>query len=90
MHASIPTLGFPNGSRRSGGRRCERTRTVLLMSSSNEQKAGYWLDLAAYDLETADVMLRGKRYLYVGFMCHQVVEKSLKGTTWALRGVEPE
>ena len=24
-------------------------------------------------------MLEGKRYLYVGFMCHQVIEKALKG-----------
>ena len=33
---------------------------------------------AEYDLETAKVMLSGKRFLYVGFMCHQVVEKALK------------
>ena len=38
----------------------------------------YWLDLAVYDLETAKAMLASKRYLYVGFMCHQVVEKGLK------------
>ena len=38
----------------------------------------YWLDLARYDLETAKVMNQSKRYLYVGFMCHQVIEKSLK------------
>ena len=35
--------------------------------------------MAEYDLETARVMLSGKRYLYVGFMCHQVIEKALKG-----------
>ncbi|MBN1649268.1 MAG: HEPN domain-containing protein [Spirochaetales bacterium] len=38
----------------------------------------YWLDCAEYDFQTAKVMLEGKRYLYVGFMCHQVIEKSLK------------
>jgi len=38
----------------------------------------YWVELADYDLETAKTMLTGKRYLYVGFMCHQVIEKSLK------------
>jgi len=38
----------------------------------------YWIDLAQYDLETAKAMNESKRYLYVGFMCHQVVEKSLK------------
>jgi HEPN domain-containing protein len=38
----------------------------------------YWLDLANYDLETAKAMNTSKRYLYVGFMCHQVIEKALK------------
>lgn len=42
-------------------------------------KQQYWLELAEYDLETAKVMLDGGRYLYVGFMCHQVIEKALKG-----------
>ncbi|MCJ7772859.1 MAG: HEPN domain-containing protein [Desulfobacterales bacterium] len=48
------------------------------MLDQNE-RINYWFDLAAYDLETAKVMLDGERYLYVGFMCHQVVEKALKG-----------
>ena len=39
----------------------------------------YWIDMAEYDLETARVMITGKRFLYVGFMCHQVIEKILKG-----------
>ncbi|MCE5237686.1 HEPN domain-containing protein [bacterium] len=39
----------------------------------------YWRDLAQYDLETAKIMLVNDRYLYVGFMCHQVIEKALKG-----------
>lgn len=38
----------------------------------------YWLEIAKYDLDTADAMLSAKRYLYVGFMCHQVAEKTLK------------
>ena len=43
-----------------------------------EEAINYWVDIAEYDLETAKVMLDGKRYLYVGFMCHQAVEKILK------------
>ena len=39
----------------------------------------YWKELAEYDLETAKAMLKTKRYLYVGFMCHQVIEKIFKG-----------
>lgn len=44
-----------------------------------KEKVEYWMDMAEYDLETAKVMLKGKRFLYVGFMCHQVIEKILKG-----------
>ena len=43
-----------------------------------DENIAYWLDIAEYDLETARVMLAGKRFLYVGFMCHQAVEKTLK------------
>jgi HEPN domain-containing protein len=42
------------------------------------QNVTYWLDMAEYDLETARAMLLTKRYLYVAFMCHQVIEKSFK------------
>jgi len=46
----------------------------------NKQKAiNYWFNMADYDLKTAQVMFDGARYLYVGFMCHQVIEKALKG-----------
>ena len=38
----------------------------------------YWADIADYDLETANAMLVTERYLYVGFMCHQTIEKLLK------------
>lgn len=38
----------------------------------------YWLDLALYDLDTAEAMYDTHRWLYVGFMCHQVIEKLLK------------
>lgn len=43
-----------------------------------DKKVKYWIDLAEYDLETAKAMLDTKRYLYVGFMCHQTIEKGLK------------
>lgn len=42
------------------------------------EKVKYWIDLAEYDLDTAKAMLDTKRYLYVGFMCHQTIEKGLK------------
>ncbi len=47
-----------------------------------DTKIQYWLDIAGYDLDTAAAMLKTGRYLYVGFMCHQVIEKSLKAFYW--------
>ena len=38
----------------------------------------YWLELSEYDIKTAEAMLVSKRYLYVGFMAHQAIEKILK------------
>lgn len=48
-------------------------------NNGSENKISYWINLAEYDMETAISMLKCKRYLYVGFMCHQVIEKALKG-----------
>jgi len=42
------------------------------------EKIRYWTDLSEYDFDTALLMLNGGKYLYVGFMCHQSVEKILK------------
>lgn len=43
-----------------------------------DSKITYWIEMSDYDLETADAMLVTGRYLYVGFMCHQTIEKILK------------
>jgi len=45
---------------------------------NNNEKVEYWLGLADYDIDAAKAMLRSKLFLYVGFMCHQTIEKSLK------------
>lgn len=45
--------------------------------------------MAEYDLETAKVMLEGRRFLYVGFMCHQTVEKALKGYYVSAKSATP-
>lgn len=39
-----------------------------------EKNVAYWTDIAEYDLDTAQAMLDTGRYLYVGFMRHQVIE----------------
>lgn len=50
-----------------------------------EDKIIYWQELSDYDLETALAMLKSKRYLYVGFMCHQAIEKIFKAYYIRLR-----
>lgn len=41
-------------------------------------KVTYWIEIAEQDIVAANAMLHSKLYLYVGFMCHQAVEKMLK------------
>ena len=52
-----------------------------------DSKIKYWIDLSDYDLETANAMLISKRYLYVGFMCHQTIEKAFKAYCIKLKPV---
>lgn len=56
---------------------------------NNSEKILYWIDISDYDMETSKTMLKGKRYLYVGFMCHQAVEKILKAYFTAKRDETP-
>ena len=41
-------------------------------------KVKYWRELSDYDLDTAEAMFQTRRWLYVGFMCHQTIEKIFK------------
>jgi len=43
-----------------------------------KENVKYWLEIAEYDIITAKAMLTSGRFLYVGFMCHQTIEKALK------------
>lgn len=54
-----------------------------------EKKINYWLDISHYDLKTAELMLQGKRFLYVGFMCHQAIEKIMKAFYVSVKGKNP-
>ena len=53
-------------------------------------KVAYWLDIANYDLDTAEAMYRTGRWLYVAFMCHQVIEKTLKAYWCNTQTEEPD
>src|SRR3990170_2300764 len=48
-----------------------------------------WLTQANYDMDTADYMFRGGRYMYTVFMCHLSLEKALKGRYAEKLGKEP-
>lgn len=65
MHDELPCEGWYNGLG-------EGAESVM------SERSEYWLELAEYDLETAKAMLETSRYLYVGFMCHQAIEKMMK------------
>ena len=54
-----------------------------------ENNSAYWLDIVDYDLETAEAMYLTGRWLYVGFMCHQVIEKVLKAYWCGTRDDDP-
>ena len=54
-----------------------------------DEKINYWLEIAEYDLTTAEALLKAERYLYVGFMCHQAIEKTLKAHYQLLKGKLP-
>ena len=48
----------------------------FLMTSTAQVKE--WLKQVEYDFKTAEVMLKGGRYIYCVFMCHLSLEKMLK------------
>lgn len=52
-------------------------------------KVKYWLDIADYDFATAQDLFMASRWLYVGFMCHQTLEKTLKAYWTSKMPVEP-
>lgn len=48
-----------------------------------------WLEMAEYDLKTADHMLKAGRNIYVIFMCHLAIEKMLKAVFVETTGKTP-
>jgi len=46
---------------------------------TQEEKIQYWISISDNDLKAAEIMLKGKQYLYVCFMCQQAIEKLFKG-----------
>lgn len=56
---------------------------------NQDERVKYWLDIVAEDLDTAEYLYAGGRWLYTAFMCHQVIEKVLKAYWTAIRDDDP-
>jgi HEPN domain-containing protein len=54
-----------------------------------EKRTEEWLRQADYDIDTAEYMHQGGRYLHAVFMCHLAVEKALKGLYFERRNEFP-
>ena len=48
-----------------------------------------WLDQAAFDLKSAEVLLKGGRYTHCVFFCHLSVEKAIKAAYYQQFKREP-
>lgn len=44
-----------------------------------QSKYKYWTMLSDYDLDTVEVLIAGRRWVYVAYFCHQAIERQLKG-----------
>ena len=45
---------------------------------ATKETVNKWLELVDEDLSVAQDLYKTKHWLYTAFMCHQVIEKSLK------------
>ncbi len=54
-----------------------------------EKRTEEWLRQSDYDMDAADYMYQGGRYMYAVFMSHLAVEKALKGLYFERRRETP-
>lgn len=62
---------------------------VKTMTMANKERAEKWLDIVNEDLSVAELLFNNGHWLYTGFMCHQVVEKTLKAYWCVCRDDDP-
>ena len=55
----------------------------------NIDRANKWLAIVAEDLVVAEDLYKLGHWLYTGFMCHQVIEKTLKSYWCVCRDDDP-
>ena len=56
----------------------EAAEDISKTSKKNGSRAAYWIRTAEDDFQTAQIMFDNDRYIWVGFLCHLIVEKALK------------
>lgn len=56
---------------------------------AKEDMASKWLEQVEEDILTAEALFNSGRWLYIGFLCHQAVEKVIKAYWLATRDDEP-
>lgn len=56
---------------------------------ANKERADKWLDIVAEDMSVAEDLFKTGHWLYVAFMCHQVIEKTLKAYWCVSRDDDP-
>lgn len=56
---------------------------------TKSERIAYWIKIADYDYDTAGDMLNSGRWIYVAFMCHQAIEKTLKAYWCAVSDEDP-
>ena len=55
----------------------------------NKERANKWLEIVSEDLSVAEVLYKTGHWLYVGFPCHQVSEKTRKAYWCVCRDDDP-
>lgn len=56
---------------------------------TGEDKANKWLEIISEDLSVAEDLFKTRHWLYVAFMCHQIIEKTLKAYWCICRNDDP-
>ena len=56
---------------------------------ANEARMQKWLDIADRDIDAAEWLQQGGRWLYVAFECHQALEKTIKAFWCGTRDDDP-
>ena len=56
---------------------------------AREDIARKWLEQVDEDMLAADALYHSGRWLYIGFLCHQAIEKLIKAYWFAMRDDEP-